>query len=82
MREIGQEVDNSIVLLIFNPIFKVKTKHVEIDFYFVKENVENDNIKVQYISSKDQLVYIFTKPLTSVIYSYFSNTKLFIFPNQ
>jgi hypothetical protein len=82
MREIGQEVDNSIVLLIFNPIFKVKTKHVEIDFYFVKENVENDNIKVQYISSKDQLVYIFTKPLASVIYSYFLNTKLFIFPNQ
>nr|GEW33519.1 hypothetical protein [Tanacetum cinerariifolium] len=46
-----------------NLIFHARTKHVEIYYHFVWEKVAQGDLRVQYISTHDQIADIFTKPL-------------------
>ena len=47
-----------------NPTFNGRTKHVEVDFHFVREQVARKAMEVRIISSKDQLADVMTKPLS------------------
>ncbi|KAK2985281.1 hypothetical protein RJ640_009794 [Escallonia rubra] len=52
------------VYLSLNPIFHARTKHVEIDYHFVRERVARKAWDVRFISTVDQPADIFTKPLS------------------
>jgi hypothetical protein len=39
------------------------TKHIPIKYHFLWEQVVEKNIRVEYVVTKEQVEYIFTKPL-------------------
>ena len=46
-----------------NPCLAERTKHFDIKYHWLREKVKNGDVKLQYISTHDQLADIFTKGL-------------------
>ncbi|KAM0053531.1 putative RNA-directed DNA polymerase [Helianthus debilis subsp. tardiflorus] len=62
-----------------NPVFHARTKHVEVDYHFVREQVIQEKLNVKFISTDDQIADVFTKPLSSQRFE-FLRSKLQVVP--
>jgi hypothetical protein len=69
----------SAIALASNPVFHARTKHIEVDYHFVREKVVNRDIEFKFISSHDQIADVFTKGLSSTQFLYLKS-KLMVVP--
>ncbi len=57
-------VDNqSCVALAKNPAFHGRTKHIDIQFHYVRDKVEDNSVTLQYCPTQEMVADILTKPL-------------------
>ena len=54
----------SATYLTTTPIFYSYSKHLEFNFHFVRDKVQNKEMLVQYLSTYDQIADILTKALS------------------
>ena len=56
--------NTSVINISKNPVQYSKTKHIKIRHHFFRDHAQKGDIKLEFVSTKDQLVDIFTKPLS------------------
>ncbi|CAN0920957.1 Retrovirus-related Pol polyprotein from transposon RE2 [Linum grandiflorum] len=47
-----------------NPVISTRSKHIALDFHFIREQVEQGTLQISYLSTTDQIADIFTKALS------------------
>jgi hypothetical protein len=62
--------NKSAISISKNPMMHSKTKHIPIKYHFLQEQVAENNIRVEYVGTKEQVAYIFTKPLPWEAFEY------------
>ena len=62
-----------------NPMMHSKTKHIAIKYHFVRELVQDKEIRLAYVHTKEQIADIFTKPLLKDAFLYLRG-KLGVIP--
>ena len=45
-----------------NPLFHARMKHIEVQYFFIRERVQTRDVKLQHISTNLQTSNIFTEP--------------------
>ncbi len=72
LSDLGQSVDAPIViycdninsiLLVNNPVYHARTKHIEVHYHFIRKKVLAKEINLIHVSTEDQLADISTKAL-------------------
>jgi hypothetical protein len=57
--------NQSAVLLAHNPILHTRTKHMEIDLFFVREKVSAKQLTIMHVPGSEQWADILTKPVST-----------------
>ena len=72
LMDLGLQVDRKVVIycdnlssiqLAKNPVFHARTKHIEVHYHFVREQILAGDIDLVYVSTEEQVADIFTKAL-------------------
>ena len=56
-----------------NPVIHNRSKHIEICYHFIRDMVQRGALKVQYISTDEQVADVLTKPLSRVKFELFQD---------
>ena len=57
-------VDNVFaIVLAKNRVFHERSKHIDVRYHFIREQVKENEVEVLHVKTIDQVGHIFTKPL-------------------
>jgi len=62
--------NTSAISISKNPVMYSKTKHISIKYHFLREQVLEQKVKLEYVPSKEQVADILTKPLPRETFEY------------
>jgi hypothetical protein len=62
--------NTSTISISNNSMMHSKMKHIPIKYHFLREQVAEKNIRVEYVGTKEQVADIFTKPLPREAFEY------------
>lgn len=62
-----------------NPMTHSKKKHISIKYHYLREQVQEKQVKLEFVTFKEQLADIFTKPLPKDTFEYL-RTRLGVHP--
>jgi hypothetical protein len=65
--------NESAIRMTDNPIEHSRTKHITIRYHFLRDHQQRGDIEIAYVSTKEQLADIFTKPLNEKTFTKLSN---------
>ena len=69
-------VDNqSAIKLANNPVCHQRSKHIDIRYHFIRDNVSSGEIKLQYVNTIMNIADIFTKPVSNIRMNQFNVIK-------
>lgn len=63
--------NQSCMKLSKNPVFHDRSNHIDLKYHYIRDIIQKGVVKLQYISTDEQAVDIFTKPLARVKFAYF-----------
>ena len=63
--------NQSCIKMTESPVFHDKSKHIEIRYFYIRGMVQKGPIKLQYVSTDEQVADVLTKPLSRVKFEYF-----------
>ena len=67
------EDNQGAIALVENPVHHQRTKHIDIRFHFIRDQVTNGCIKVQYLQTKEMIADCLTKPVGRTKLEYCNN---------
>jgi hypothetical protein len=59
--------------MIENRVFHDKSKNIEIRYHYICDMVQRGDIKLQYVSTDEQVADVLTKPLSRVKFEHFQD---------
>ena len=62
--------NTSAISISKNHVMHSKTKHIPFKYHFLREQVLDKKVKLEYVPSKEQVVDIFNKPLPREAFEY------------
>jgi hypothetical protein len=65
--------NESAIRMTDNPVEHSRTKHIDIRYHFLRDHQQSEDIEIAYVSTKEQLDDIFTKPLDEKTFSKLRN---------
>ena len=75
----GMEIEATVILcdnqscikMTKNPVFHDKSKNIEIQYFYIRDLVTKGAVKLDYVSTDEQVADILTKPLSRRKFEYF-----------
>ena len=65
--------NQSCIKMTKNPVFQDRSKHIEIQYFYIRYMTQKGAIKLQYVSSNEQVVDALMKPLSRIKFEHFKD---------